>query len=103
MVLSTGRLVCPSLTAVLERAVLQMSNREGGAETSRPARHAAVPIPYSVARSLLDFAERWITLNVPPTAQCSERAYGSASRVRTRAFDFVTGHKQLPIRVQNIR
>jgi hypothetical protein len=35
---------------------------------------------------LPDFAERWITLHVPATAQSSERAYGSASRFRARAF-----------------
>jgi hypothetical protein len=51
---------------------------------------------------LLDFAERWITLDVPAAAQCSERTYGRASRVRARAFDFVSGHQQLPVRVQNI-
>ena len=42
--------------------------------------------------TLLDFAKRWITLHVPPTAQSSERAYSSASRGGTRTFDFVTGH-----------
>ena len=63
----------------------------------RPADHlwkprVPFPLSYSLATFLLDFAQRWITLHVPPTAQCSERAYGSASRVRARAFDFVTGH-----------
>ena len=52
---------------------------------------------------LLDFAKRWITLDVPATAQCSKRAYGSASCVRARGFDFVTSHQQLPVRIENIR
>jgi hypothetical protein len=47
----------------------------------------------SPASFLLDCAERWITLHVPPTAQSSERAYSSAGRVRARAFDFVTGYQ----------